>query len=155
MARRKIKYDFNPLKGIRLPENRRERALAEIKDFVWSQILGKTLEGNSPVSGARRYRPLTKKYADNQKGGNRTPNLRLSGELMQSVSVVDAPGRGIRATVSSDQQRKADGHNNFTGLSKLPRRAFIPDAERGEIWKRNIESGIRTIVKRFQDENGN
>jgi len=49
-----------------------------------------------------------------------------------------------------DEEDKADGHNNFSGNSKLPTRRFIPDSS--ESFNGRIESGINQILNRFRED---
>ena len=149
MANRKVKYDFNPFMGLRGED--RKKAAKELKEYVRNALLEKMRSGVSPVSGQSGFKRLKKEYAEEKKGGNRLANLRLEGDLYQSLQVVDSPNGGLRATVSSSEQGKADGHNNFTGKSSLPRRAFIPDVKQGEKFKADIERGIKEIVRKYKD----
>lgn len=151
MALRKIKYDFNPLRGLR--GAKRTRAAAEIKQYVEEQVTAFMNAGNSPVSGQGKYKQLSKVYALKKKGGSRHPDLHLTGKLQASVTIEDSPRGALRLTVSPLEQKKADGHNNFTGKSTLPRRAFIPDVNRNERLKRQIELGINRIANRFKETN--
>ena len=149
MASRKVKYDFNPFMGLR--GEARKKAADELKEFVRNAMIDRMRSGSSPVSGQGGYRALTKDYAKAKKGGNRVANLRLDGDLYASVQVTDSPSGGLRATVSPDQQAKADGHNNFSGKSTLPRRAFIPDARSSEKFKADIERGMSEIVRKYKN----
>jgi hypothetical protein len=51
--------------------------------------------------------------------------------------------------VLSSDSDKADGHNNHSGESELPIRRFIPKAEDGETYKREILSEINAILRRY------
>lgn len=148
MAFRKLKYDFNPFQGLR--GDARRRAAQELKEYVRDSVIDKMRDGMSPVSGQRRYKTLSKDYAEREKGGNRLPNLRLDGDLYAGIEVVDGPKGRLRLTVDADQVNKADGHNNFTGRSKLPKRQFIPDERANQKFKRDIEIGIKEIVSRYK-----
>jgi len=48
------------------------------------------------------------------------------------------------------QAPKADGHNNFSGDSKLPLRRFIPD--RDETLKKSIEKRIETVINDYASD---
>ena len=147
---RQVKYDFNPFKitgtdpiGIK----QKTSVLKEIADFIVKGVRIKTKTGNSPVSGLGKYKKLNKEYAAAQKGGNRTPNLRLKGDLMEGLKSFTLKGNIMRLTVDQSDNSKADGHNNHSGNSSLPPRRFIPKAKDGQTFKKNIIDGIRRIIK--------
>lgn len=151
---RKVKYDFNPFDG--LDKKPRGEKASRIKDrvaeFVETQVVEKARSGVSPVSGHGRYKKLNKKYAQQQKGGNRTADLTLTKKMLNSVEVTNPRGNTLRLTVSEEENAKADGHNNFSGASELPNRSFIPNAKKDETLKRDIRAGIKRIVKEEMEE---
>lgn len=155
---RKVKFDFNPFSqtfsGVRLKGEKRQRALDEIKEFVLEQVLAKVGSSNSPVSGQSRFRRLSSEYRKEKlaEGGSGQADLELTGALLDSLKINELRGSTLRLTVDSDQQPKADGHNNFSGKSELPRRAFIPDADKNEKFKADIMQGINRIVRRFSED---
>lgn len=145
-----IKYDFNPFAlvgesaaGI----DDKDRVLKEIADFIRSATIEKAQSGVSPVSGRGKFKQLTKGYADSKKGGDRTPNLTLENEMLESIDAFKLRGNTMRVTVDESQQDKADGHNNFSGKSSLPERRFIPNAKDGETFKSFILDGIAEIIR--------
>lgn len=156
MANRKVKFDFNPFKEVpgsarKLDAAAKRRTLKTIEEFVEEQILLHVGDGRSPVKG-ERFKSLSSTYAEAEKGGNRTPNLELEGDMLDSLSVKRIGGNVIRATVSNSQQPKADGHNNFTGKSTLPKRRFIPDEKASQHFKQTIRNGIKSIIREALDD---
>lgn len=149
MANRKVKYDFDPFveAGISkrgLTDDQIQDVFDEVADFVLESVLNDVGEGVSPVTG-KSFEQLSVKYAK-QEGKPRKPvTLELTGDLLDSVKVIKKDNK-IRLTVSEDQQPKADGHNNFTGKSKLPRRPFIPDEDKDEKLRPEIRRGIKDII---------
>ena len=156
MARKKVKFDFNPFaiagvnpsKGSRA---QREELLEEVADYVQDQIRQTVEKARSPVKGIGKFKALTKDYRaiKRSQGGSGIADLELTSEMLNSLSVEILKGNVIRATFSNDQQPKADGHHNVSGRSKLPRRPAIPDADRDETWNKQITAGIRRIVEDF------
>lgn len=148
---RKVKYDFNPfqISGIPLRGNKRVKALREVKDFVLEQVLSKVGRTQSPVSGEGSFKSLDKDYKKLKikKGGRPIANLELTGKLTSGIKVIPQAA-GLRLTTTQTQQPKADGHNNFSGKSPLPRRQFVPDVQRSQTFKKDIIAGIKRIVKR-------
>lgn len=130
-----------------VPKDQRSALKEEVGQFVVDSILEKLASGQSPVSGVK-FKALDKKYADKMKGGNRTPNLELEGDLLAALSFKNTRN-GIAVGIMDGSQRpKADGHNNFSGDSKLPLRRFIPGED--QKFKTDIQSGIKDIIESYQ-----
>ena len=146
---RKVKYDFKPFSGRTMTKAAKGRARKEIKQFITTTVKADLAKGQSSVTG-RRMPSLNKEYAKAQKGGNRTPNLKLEGDYQASFRVKKSPQgtNWMRFTTLQGQQPKADGHNNFTGKSKLPKRQSFPNRGNGEKFRAGIERGIEQIVKK-------
>lgn len=126
----------------------RTEAKKEIGDLIVNEILRYVQDGSSPVSGYRQFKKLNKEYAKEEKGGNTTPNMELNGDMLDSLKFESRRGSDIEVGIfKSSQVGKADGHNNFSGDSKLPLRRFIPDEN--ESFKREIESKIKTIINDY------
>lgn len=118
-------------------------------EFVVNEILRSVSEGKSPVSGRGQFKKLNKLYADEEKGGDRNPNLELDGDMLDALTYKPVSGNNIEVGIfASSQVPKADGHNNFSGESKLPTRRFIPEED--ESFKKNINQGINRILKDFK-----
>lgn len=157
MAINKVAYEFDPfeLAGVDAPKGRaRDRALNEIAEFVKTETLSYVGEGRSPVQGGAWKRSLSPEYKARKKaeGGSSFANLELSGDLLDSVDVVQKRGNTLSLQVSGSEAAKADGHNNFSGNSELPPREFIPNASKGQTFRREIIQGIRQIAEEFNDE---
>jgi len=139
---KKIKLDLKDV-----PLDKRVKAKNDIGEYVIDEILRAVSEGKSPVSG-EKFKRLNKKYAKEEKNGDRTPNLELEGDLLDSLTFKRTK-EGIEVGIfSAKETPKADGHNNFSGKSKLPKRRFIP--EKNQNFKNNINKGIKTITKDFE-----
>ena len=82
--------------------------------------------GNSPVKG-ESFKRLDKDYARREKGGNRTPNLNLDGDLWDAITS-EADGNNLIIGVDADEEGKSEGHNQLIKGEKhpLPKRRFIP-----------------------------
>ncbi len=154
----KILFDFDPEEdtGIKLPKDkdRRDEALDKVSEYVTESVLSTVGEGNSPVAGGQWKKSLTKEYKK-RKGEVSSvtyANMELNGDLLDSLEVVRLRGAKLRLTVGADQMDKADGHNNFSGKSKLPAREFIPNAKKGQTFKRDIQRGIRSILEEYEED---
>lgn len=157
MARRKVKFDFDPFEIAGVSKRKImnvEEVLEDVEDYVITQVLSKVGDSVSPVSGQGRFRGLSKEYKEFKasQGAGTKANLELDGDLLNSLKVEFVKGGKLRLTVDEDQVGKADGHNNFSGKSRLPRRAFIPDESKKETFKKDILSGIRSVVRSVAEE---
>ena len=133
-----------------IPDNRQDQAKQDVGEFVRDEIFRFVSRGNSPVAGRGAFQRLNKEYADNEKGGNRTANLELKGDMLDSLEF-ELTSRGIEIGIfDSDEQGKADGHNNFSGDSKLPTRRFIPDEN--EDFNGRIMTGVRQILNQYRED---
>lgn len=134
----------------KVPKEERTEVKQQVGEFIVNETLRAVAEGKSPVSG-ESFKRLSKKYADEEKLGDRTPNLELEGDMLSSLKFEKRKGDAIEVGIfSSREVPKADGHNNFSGDSSLPRRRFIPKDD--QEYKRDIKSGIKRIVRQFERE---
>lgn len=136
---KKLKFSLNEV-----PRSKRKEVREEIGKTLVEEIKSFTRSGNSPVSG-EKFPRLSKAYADEEKGGNRTPNLRLSRDMVNSLNY-KVSGTTVEVGVfDSAEKPKADGHNNFSGASKIPQRRFIPGEDQN--FKKQITSKINKIIR--------
>ncbi len=150
MGTSKVKFDFNPIKGVKFKnKTQKKRTVVQIKKFIKSETIRIAKSGKSPTDAQSKYPKLSKKYAIAKKGGDRTRNLTLQDIMLNSIRI-NKTGRGnqLRITVNKPQQGKADGHNNFSGKSKLKTAKFIPDARKKEDFDSKIIKGIDKIINK-------
>lgn len=102
-------------------------------------------EAKSPLDGSR-YQALSKDYKKfkQESGAPGVPNLDLEGDMLSSLEYVELSGGKLELGVFGDQAPKADGHNNFSGKSKIPERRFLPGE--GESFKSSIQKEVQGIV---------
>jgi len=123
----------------------RARVKNEVGEFIIEEILLRVADGKSPLKGTPRWSKLSSKYAKDEKGGNTTPNLELDGDLLDALEFKRGKGNKIEIGIfDKDETGKADGHNNHTGKSKLPKRRFIPDDT--EQFYKKITDGVKEII---------
>jgi hypothetical protein len=149
MASSKIKFDFKPFKelGINVKRSEKRKVLREIVDYLLNQVPGDMDSQRSSVSG-RQWKGLSKEYAS-RKGSNKA-DLELTGKLKESFSVSIRDNNTVR--VEFTDQDKADGHNNFSGKSKLPLRQSIPNESKDQTFRRGILKDIEEIIGDGGDE---
>ena len=152
----KIKYDFNPFaltgesaKGL---GDKKEEVLIQIADLITETIKERAAGQLSTVSRRGKWKSLSTAYAKSKKGGDKTANLTLTGDMLGSLNTHQRSGNTLRTTVGEDEQEKADGHNNFSGKSSLPLRRFVPDGEDGETWNKNLIEAMRNIIRQAKEE---
>lgn len=130
-------------KKIDLPEGTPDDVKEEVGNMLVNEILRFTALGKSPVEG-ERFAKLDKEYADKEHKGDRTPRLRLEGDMMEALGYRITPD-GLTIGIMDDaEQDKADGHNNFSGKSKLPQRRFIPSQK--QEFRKEIRNKINSLV---------
>ena len=138
-------------------------AKREVADYLRNEVIRLVNNGVSPVKGEGRFRILDPKYAKNFKGGLRTANLELEGDLKESFKVEPSDGAFIKFGHEGTQVPKADGHNQISskaqtwannmrdpkeGTLAFPKRRYIPDSNQKFIGA--IEKEIRAIIKDFK-----
>lgn len=156
----KIQFEFDPFEelGLEPPERTSDKraALREAAEFINEKILDRVGDAMSPVAGRGRFKKLTKEYAAEKalEHGSPIANLELSGEMLDALKST-VKGDKIVTGISGSQAGKADGHNNFSGDSPLPERRFIPKADDGETYKRDILDGVKSILLSYGAKRGN
>jgi hypothetical protein len=133
----------------KVPDNLHDTVKREVGEFVVNEIMLATAAGKSPVEG-EKFDALSKDYATKEKGGNRTPNLRLDGDLMDDLTFEDGGSNTVKVGhFGGDQMGKADGHNkwNRANNNKIPKRRYIP--RKSQKFNQRIENGIKDIVKEY------
>lgn len=105
--------------------------------------------GISSVNG-KDFPQLSKEYANREKGGDRFPDLFLSGD-MQAALTYEEYRDGIEIGIfDPEEAAKADGHCNYSGKSKLPLRRFIPNNEHD--FRPGIKASALQITNEYLDE---
>lgn len=145
--------DYNITKKIKLDLNGiPEEVHAEVKEAVGEHIVNSVLDamaaGESPVEGEKAWKQLDKKYAEKFHGGDRTPRLELEGDLKAALGFEPTDNGLIVGILDDSQAPKADGHNNFSGQSSLPRRRFIPS--RVQEFNSDIMDEVENIIESYR-----
>jgi hypothetical protein len=146
MSYKKVKFVFDPIGNIKVVN--RSEVLQEIADLLKDEILDHVGSGKSPVKGEGTFKRLNKNYADEEKFGDRNPNLDLTGDMLNNLQV-RVKNSKIEVFVdgnSNFMRGKVEGHNQHDpGLdSKIPRRRFIPTENQD--WVPNINRTIKDII---------
>ncbi len=138
-----------------VPDQEKSSAKAEVAEYLLEQTLRQVASGSSPVAGEGRFRILNPEYARKEKGGRRTSDLELEGDLKDSLISTPSVGSFIKYGHEGDQVPKSDGHNQISGKAKAwarqsghPKRRYIPDD--GQKFDNSITSGIKRIIDDFK-----
>lgn len=135
-----------------LDTDQREELLSEIGDYVTTAVLDYLADGFSPVKGVGGLALLSDKYADEEKGGDKTPNLELNGDMLSSLTYENDAYSVKIGIWDEDQAIKAYGH--MTGMEghpfldgKVPVRKLLPrDREK---FTDEIQEGIDLIIEEY------
>jgi hypothetical protein len=142
----------------RIPDEDIKAAKKEVGDYLIEEILRNVGDGKSPVRG-ENWSKLNKDYADEFKGGNRTPTMQLYGDLLDSLraNTENLAQDKIKVGHFSDsgQAPKADGHNQHSFEAKLwasskefPKRRYIPEADQN--FNVKIMAGVKDILDGYR-----
>lgn len=126
--------------------------LDEIGSFLIENTLLSISQKKSPVKGEGQFKALSSDYKKKKMSevGNSIPNLELSGSMLDSLDY-KVVGDSIKIGVFGKEAPKADGHNNFSGDSTLPKRRFIPD--KGQDYTEQIAKEVDRIIADKKSEN--
>jgi hypothetical protein len=132
-----------------VPRRKQNEIMEEIGEYIKIAMLDIIGEGKSPVTG-RKFNQLTEKYSDKQKQGDRTPNMDLDGDMLDSLDYKVKKGILEIGWFDEDQAAKAFGHTTgFEGHpwldGKVKPRPLIPDDD--EDFSNEIMEGIREIIE--------
>ena len=132
----------------------KKELLNQIGDYVVVTMLDLIADGISPVTG-KSFSKLTKPYSNKEKGGDRTPNMDLNGDMLNALTYEIVDGIVNVGWFDSDQSAKAYGHTTgFKGHpwldGEVTPRKLIPNTK--EKFTPEIMAGIREIIEDFFDE---
>lgn len=130
--------------NIRDPQARAE-AKRQVGEYLLEAIQQAAGHQESPVEGEGKFKKLSKDYAERKKDevGNTLSNQELEGDMLSALAYRET-SKGIELGYFGEEAPKADGHNNFSGKSKLPTRRTIPGE--GQTFISEIQSNVRQII---------
>jgi len=145
----KVSFKYDVTKHLKsVPNEDREDAANDAGEAALEKISEFMEKQRSPVKGQFSYPKLSKEYADfkQSKVGNKKPNLRLNGELLESLDVeADDDSFTISVTGSDENIKKAYNHN--VG-DTLPKRQFIPNDN--QTFKGEVVKAIKDAIKKYK-----
>lgn len=141
------------LKGV--PKSDRAELKERIGELLVEQILESVADAKTPVEGGEYKRVLSPEYGKfkREETGSDKANLDLTGEMLSSLDFKIKGDKIELGIFDSMEAPKADGHNNFSGESKLPTRQFLP--KEGQEFKANIQELLRDTIADYKADNVN
>lgn len=133
-----------------------KKVKAEIQDQVGNYLVEQTLvsmsEKKSPVAGEGSFKPLSKDYKKKKIEivGSGNADLEFDGIMKDELSFIPTD-KGIDIGVFGERAGAADGHNDLSGKSQLPRRRFLPD--KGQEYKKETMREVERIISDVIAEN--
>lgn len=135
-----------------LSRDQKSEVLDIIGETLVDQILLSCADETSPIDGNGSFKRLSKKYAEKKlaETGSDDANLDLNGEMLNALEY-SVRGDKLELGVFGSDAPKADGHNNFSGKSKLPTRQFLP--KEGQEFSSGIQSLIDDTINTYVADN--
>lgn len=145
LLKKKVTLNISGLK-----EENKQKAKKEVADLLIDATLESVSQGKSPVNGEGKWKKLNKDYADREKGGDRTPNMELTGDMLDALEAkISSPKRNyVTIQIGGSEAEKAESHNHLFGEGTNPRRRFIPDEEQS--YKTDIQREIERIEAKYK-----
>lgn len=128
-----------------MPDKLQTRIKNDVGEFLVEQIISSAAQSKSPVAGGEWQKALSPAYKKKKKSEGLPPvaNLEEEGDLLDALTSKSTDS-GLELGWFGAQAGKADGHNNFSGRSNLPRRQALPDV--GQDFKAEISKGVEAII---------
>lgn len=134
-------------KGLNLSETVKNRIKNDVGQYLVESVLSTVNKSKSPVDGGEWAYPSLKSKEYKKKkideGLSGKADMENSGDLLDALTFEETDD-GIKLGWFGEQAPKADGHNNFSGKSDLPRRQSLPDVDQEFI--PSIQKKIEEIV---------
>ena len=140
----KTTSEIDLLSNLEVSKATGDRIRRDVGDFLIDSILDRVGSAESPVSG-ESFPKLSEDYKKKKasEGGTPIANLELTGSMLDNLKYRPTAS-GIEIGIFGDNAPKADGHNNFSGKSRIPTRRFLPGE--GQVFKKPIDREIQNIV---------
>lgn len=133
------------LEGLTQPQKKSLKKI--VGDTIVDEVREASRKKTSSVTG-KAFQKLTKEYRALKRaaGGVGQPNLKLTGDMLGSLSANTNRAHAVSVTIPEDQAGKSHGH--ITGGGNLPKRQFLPNE--GQAFKRDIMKAINQSVRDFK-----
>jgi hypothetical protein len=122
----------------------KKKFLNQAGQYLVDSMLNSIADGISPVKGQGPFKKLSKHYADEEKGGDRTSNMDDHGSMLNALTYKIVGNKLEIGIFDKDQAIKSYNHN--VG-DTLPKRQFIPNE--GQSLLSDIMKGIGDITNEY------
>jgi len=132
-----------------VPSEDRDQVKEDVGNYLVEAILTEVSKGNSPVKGGAWKKTLSPSYkkVKSKYSSKLIANMELTGDMLDALEF-KVTRSGVEVGIFDPSQvPKADGHNNFSGDSKLPERRFIPDES--QKFKSDIVNEVASIITNY------
>ncbi|MGB0452596.1 MAG: hypothetical protein ACPGJV_02695 [Bacteriovoracaceae bacterium] len=141
----------------RIPYSKRDAVVKSVGEYIVKETTKYVRRGFSPVKGHGNFPILNKDYAEDEKGGDRTPNLSLEGDMLHEYNFNNV-GKYLRiGYFHGPESNQADGHNQLTKKAKswarksgMPLRRWIPDEN--EEYTDEIMKGVNRLLDKHRED---
>ena len=138
--------ELDLFEGRKLPAKVKRRVAEDVGNYLVEQTLVSMNQKTSPVQGEGNFKALTSKEYKKKKKlevGNTNADLEFEGVMKDELDF-KVTKDGVKVGVFGERAPAADGHNNLSGKSQLPKRRFLPDE--GQNYKKNIQTEVDRII---------
>jgi len=144
-------YDVSKhLKGV--PEDDREDAAYDAGEAALEKIVDYMDQQKSPVKGIRKNFEALKseqyKSFKQKRVGNKKANLRLTGNMIESLDV-DAGDDSFTISVVGSESDVAKAYNHIKGDTVVSR-PFLPNDDRNQTFKADVVKVIKEAIARYK-----
>jgi len=137
------------LTGVVADSRTKDKIKDEVGNYLVEQTLLALADAKSPVT-SEKFKALSPDYAieKREQGSPAISNMELRGKMLEDLTFKPT-SKGVEiGFLNSKEAEKADGHNNFSGKSKLAeigkQRRFLPGE--GQTYKDDIEREVNKII---------
>ena len=146
-TRNELSTEIDLFEGIRIPKSEKVRVAKEVGEFLKDEIAKAVGSSKSPLQGGR-WPGLSREYKKFKRSQNLPgeANLEFSGDMQDNFKEEVTASGALKLGWFNDSEnaKKADGHNNFSGSSDLPLRRQIPSED--DQFKSEIRRGVDSII---------
>ena len=143
-----ISSEIDILSGVAVSPRTRSKIKKEVVEFLEDVTLDAVGNARSPIGDGAKFPSLEPKYKAQKikAGGAGRANLELTGDMLDSFGGKTRTRNSdtIKMGVFGSDAGKADGHNNFSGKSKLKKRQFLP--KKNQKYAESIRKEVKNII---------
>lgn len=134
--------------NLELTASQKKQIRNEVGEFLIEQTLSSLAASKSPLGNIGSFEPLSPEYRKKKKaeGLPGKPNIERSGKTKNSLTYRPTANGIEIGHFKKSEAGIADGHNNFSGFSPLPKRRYLPDVGGVDLYTNTINKEIARII---------